>query len=63
VKLRKLWLYLRLLWDGVCPRHGKVIEFGDTGCEVCKQQSLYRRVRGAHATLSELRAMNGGRHG
>jgi hypothetical protein len=62
-RLRKLWLHVRLLWSGVCPKHGKVIEFLDSGCEVCQHESLHRRARGAATQLVELRAINGGQRG
>ena len=61
-RLRAFWLHLFLLWHGVCPKHGKVIEFGDVGCELCQQQSFNRRARKAAESFVELSTMNGGRH-
>jgi hypothetical protein len=61
--MKRIWLHLRLLWAGVCPKHGKVIEFGDSGCEMCQQQRLNQRVKGAVTAFTQLRTMNGGRRG
>jgi hypothetical protein len=59
-RLRKFFLHLRLLWAGVCPVHGKVIEMFDSGCTICKQQDINRRARGAAISYFEL---TGGRRG
>jgi cytochrome c551/c552 len=57
--MKRIWLHLRLLWAGVCPKHGKVIEMFDSGCHLCHQQDINRRARGAVESLVQLRAMNG----
>lgn len=59
-RLRKLFLHLRLLWAGVCPVHGKVIQMFDSGCTICQQQDINRRARGAAIAWFEL--TKGGRN-
>lgn len=48
---------------GVCPKHGKVIEFGDSDCEICQRHSMSQRVREASHAWHQLREMNGGNRG
>jgi len=61
-RLRKLWLHLRLLWHGVCPKHGKSLEWG-LSCARCMDQRDYRAKIKTSLLLAELRRMNGGRRG
>ena len=60
--LRKLWLHLRLLWAGYCPKHAKPLDWG-LSCAKCLEQRDYREKIKTSLALAELHGMNGGHRG